>query len=102
MTSVSAHMASVAGEALSIRTRTIHIFDAASPRICPGMQVANRSVFINTAFILWAFCVSENPAAPIDSFAFSDTANIHAMPFALVFEDRLPRADIRTLCTESI
>ena len=101
MTSVSAHMASVAGEVVDPHACT-HIIDTASPRICPGMQVANRSVFINTAFILWAFRVSENPAAPIDSFAFSDTANIHAMPFALVFEDRLPRADIRTLCTESI
>lgn len=66
------------------------------------MHVANRSVFINTAFVLWAFRVSENPAAPIDSFAFSDTANIHALPFKLVFEDRLPRAEIRRFCIESL
>ncbi|KAI9461381.1 cytochrome P450 [Boletus coccyginus] len=71
-------------------------------RICPGMHVANRSVFINTAFVLWAFRVSEKPTAPIDSFAFSDTVNMHAMPFELIFEDRLPRAEIRKLCTESL
>ncbi|KAG1888963.1 uncharacterized protein F5891DRAFT_1199019 [Suillus fuscotomentosus] len=25
-------------------------------RVCPGQHVANRSIFINTAVILWAFC----------------------------------------------
>jgi len=74
--------------------------DTATPRVCPGLHVANRSIFINTAFILWAFRVSENPAVPIDSLAFSDTANIHAMPFELVFESRLPGAEIRKLCRE--
>ncbi|KAH7884072.1 cytochrome P450 [Phlebopus sp. FC_14] len=57
-------------------------------RICPGQHVANRSVFINTALVLWSFRLSEDPAAPIDSFAFSDTANMHAAPFQLVFERR--------------
>lgn len=75
---------------------------SALPRICPGLHVANRSIFINTAFILWAFRVIETPAAPIDSFAFSDTANMHALPFELVIEARLPGAEIRKLCTESL
>ena len=46
--------------------------------------------------------MSENPAAPIDSFAFSDTANVHAMPFELVFETRLSAAKIKKLCAESL
>ncbi|KAG1854465.1 hypothetical protein DFJ58DRAFT_914036, partial [Suillus subalutaceus] len=46
--------------------------------VCPGQHVANRSIFINTALILWAFRLSENPAAKIDTLDFSDTANIHA------------------------
>ena len=87
----------------SARLHTDIIFDATAPsRICPGMHVANRSVFINTAFMLWAFRLLENPAAPIDSFAFTDTVNIHALPFEVVFQDRVPRAEIRKLCSESL
>ncbi|KIJ60536.1 hypothetical protein HYDPIDRAFT_117061 [Hydnomerulius pinastri MD-312] len=69
-------------------------------RICPGQHVANRSIFINTALVLWAFRLSENPAAPIDSFAFSDTANMHAAPFQLVFEPRVSEEEIRRLCSD--
>ncbi|KAG1785221.1 cytochrome P450 [Suillus plorans] len=43
-------------------------------RVCPGQHVVNRSVFITTALILWAFRLSENPAAKIDTLAFSDSA----------------------------
>jgi len=71
-------------------------------RICPGLHVANNSVFINTALVLWAFRVSENPAVPIDSFAFSDTANMHALPFELNFEVRVPGAEIERLCKEPL
>ncbi|KAH7919526.1 cytochrome P450 [Leucogyrophana mollusca] len=60
-------------------------------RVCPGQHVANRSIYINTALILWAFRLLENPAAPIDAslHAFSDTANMHAKPFEVRFEERL-------------
>lgn len=57
---------------------------------------------MNTALVLWGFRVREKPGAPIDSFAFSDTANIHALPFDLVFEARLAEAEIRKLCAESL
>ncbi|KAG2342598.1 cytochrome P450 [Suillus weaverae] len=50
-------------------------------QVCPSRHVAKWSVFINTALILWAFHLSENPAAKIDTLAFSDTANIHAALF---------------------
>ncbi|KAG2753558.1 cytochrome P450 [Suillus brevipes Sb2] len=50
-------------------------------RVCPGQHVANRSIFINTTLILWASRLSENPAAKIDTRAFSDTATVHAAPF---------------------
>ncbi|KAF8551118.1 hypothetical protein OG21DRAFT_1513148 [Imleria badia] len=53
--------------------------------IYPGLHGAKRSIFITTAFILWAFHVSEKPAPPIDSFPSSSTANVHAMPFESVF-----------------
>ncbi|KAG1812009.1 cytochrome P450 [Suillus variegatus] len=70
-------------------------------RVCPGQHVANRSVFVNTALILWAFCLSENPAAKIDTLAFSDTANIRAAPFEICFAKRIDENVIRELCAPS-
>ncbi|KAG0696776.1 cytochrome P450 [Suillus ampliporus] len=67
-------------------------------RVCPGQYVAQRSVFINTAVILWAFRLSENPAAKIDPFAFSDTTNIQAAPFEICLEKRIDESVIRELC----
>lgn len=67
-------------------------------RVCPGQHVANRSVFINTALILWAFRLSENPAAKIDTLDFSDTAAVHAAPFEICFEKRIDENLIRELC----
>ena len=83
-------------------TYNVCMHDVATHRICPGLHVANRSIFINTAYVLWAFRLSENPAAPIDSFAFSDTANMHALPFDLIFETRVPGTEIKRLCTMSL
>ncbi|KAG1789585.1 uncharacterized protein HD556DRAFT_1446808 [Suillus plorans] len=48
-----------------------------------------RALFINAALILWAFCLSENPAAKIDTLAFSDIANIHATLFEICFTKRI-------------
>ncbi|KAG2029545.1 cytochrome P450 [Suillus americanus] len=67
-------------------------------RVCPSQHVANRSIFVNTALILWAFRLSENPAAKIDTFDFSDTANIYAAPFEICFEKRIDENLIRELC----
>ncbi|KAG1849245.1 cytochrome P450 [Suillus subluteus] len=67
-------------------------------RVCPGQHVANRSIFINTALILWAFRLSENPAAKIDTLAFSDAATIHAAPFEICLENRIDEDLIRELC----
>ncbi|KAG1840973.1 cytochrome P450 [Suillus tomentosus] len=67
-------------------------------RVCPGQPVANRSIFINTAFILWAFRLSENPAAKIDTLAFSDTPNIHAAPFEICLTKRIDENVVRELC----
>ncbi|KAG2099579.1 cytochrome P450 [Suillus discolor] len=67
-------------------------------RVCPGQHVANRSVFINTALILWAFRLSENPAAKIDTLAFSDTFTIHAAPFEICLAKRIDENVVRELC----
>lgn len=65
--------------------------------MCIGLHVANRSIFINTALILWAFRLSENPAAKIDTLGFTDTMNIHAFPFELRFEKRVDESVMREL-----
>ncbi|KAG2072915.1 cytochrome P450 [Suillus decipiens] len=71
-------------------------------RVCPGQHVANRSIFINTALILWAFRLSENPAAKIDTLDFSDTAAVHAAPFEICFEKRIDENLIRKLCAPGV
>ncbi|KAG1852411.1 cytochrome P450 [Suillus subalutaceus] len=67
-------------------------------RVCPGQHVANRSIFMNTALILWAFRLSENPAAKIDTLAFSDTVVVHPAPFEICLEKRIDENLIRELC----
>jgi cytochrome P450 len=36
-------------------------------RICPGIHFAERSLFITVAKILWAFDITADPGAPLDS-----------------------------------
>jgi len=57
-------------------------------RVCVGQHVADNSLFINTALILWAFNISEDPAKPIDRSAFTDSALVHPKPFAAIFQPR--------------
>ncbi|EIW85486.1 cytochrome P450 [Coniophora puteana RWD-64-598 SS2] len=59
-----------------------------NPRVCPGQYVANRSLFITTALLFWAFRVSEDPSAPIDPNALDGGLIAHSLPFKVVFEPR--------------
>ncbi|KAK0469016.1 cytochrome P450 [Desarmillaria tabescens] len=68
-------------------------------RVCPGQQLANRSLFITTAFVLWAFRLKEVDGSPIDTHAFTQTANLHPLPFALDFEPRIPKDQIKRILT---
>ncbi|KAJ3550664.1 hypothetical protein NM688_g5022 [Phlebia brevispora] len=58
-------------------------------RVCVGQHVANNSLYINTALLLWAFNITENPKAPIDTMNFTDTANVRPLPFKAIFEPRM-------------
>ncbi|OSX61654.1 hypothetical protein POSPLADRAFT_1046942 [Postia placenta MAD-698-R-SB12] len=58
-------------------------------RVCVGQHVADQSLFINTALVLWAFRISQDAQCPIDTYAFTDTANVHPLPFSLHFEPRV-------------
>ncbi|UZJ51803.1 hypothetical protein CBS101457_001123 [Exobasidium rhododendri] len=58
-------------------------------RICPGSHVADRSLFIVTTSLLWAFNISA-PHKPedTDTLAFDSRANSHPLPFKADFEYR--------------
>ncbi|KAI9572560.1 cytochrome P450 [Boletus coccyginus] len=58
-------------------------------RICPGQHVANRSVFINTALLLWSFRITQDPNSPIDDKAFVDGVVAHPKPFDACFTPRI-------------
>ena len=63
-------------------------------RVCPGQHVANASVFVNAAALMWAFDISEpadspGNAVPIDTLRMSNTANSHPLPFKVVFKSRV-------------
>ncbi|KAF7289950.1 Cytochrome P450 [Mycena indigotica] len=70
-------------------------------RVCPGSHVANRSLFINTALLLWAFRISEDEKQPIDTMAFTNTANMHPLPFAVCFEPRRNVAKMTELLSQT-
>ncbi|KAG2063856.1 cytochrome P450 [Suillus decipiens] len=65
-------------------------------RICPGLHIANRSVFINSLLILWAFKLSLDPTKPQDDFGFMNAA-IPNVPCAIKFQTRVPEAELRRM-----
>ncbi|TXT09082.1 hypothetical protein VHUM_02556 [Vanrija humicola] len=63
-------------------------------RVCPGQHVANNSVLINAALMLWAFDVrpeadESGNEVDIDTLAFTNTANSHPLPFKASFTPRV-------------
>lgn len=62
-----------------------------------GQNVANRSLYITLSNILWAFKIakktdSNGKALPIDTDAFTDTANSFPLPFNLDIRPRFEGA----------
>ncbi|KAF5389652.1 hypothetical protein D9757_004118 [Collybiopsis confluens] len=58
-------------------------------RVCPGQHMATASTFVNTALILWAFTLTPDEKSPIDTYAFTESANAHPMPFNITFTPRV-------------
>ncbi|KIK53850.1 hypothetical protein GYMLUDRAFT_49144 [Collybiopsis luxurians FD-317 M1] len=58
-------------------------------RVCPGQHMATASTFINLALVLWAFDLTPDAKKPIDTYAFTESANAHPMPFNIVFTPRV-------------
>ncbi|KAK7046704.1 cytochrome P450, partial [Favolaschia claudopus] len=63
-------------------------------RVCPGSHVATKSLFINTALMLWSYRILPDQKNPLDTMAFTNTANTHPLPFSVRFE---PRRDAKEL-----
>jgi len=74
-------------------------------RVCPGQHIANQSVYINTATLLWAFNITKQKDAngrpvEIDTLNFTNTVNSHPEPFQAAFEPRMDSAALRSVVSE--
>ncbi|KAG1858019.1 cytochrome P450 [Suillus subalutaceus] len=65
-------------------------------RVCPGQHVANRSVFINSLLILWAFQLSLDPTKPQDDMGFTSVM-IPNVPCTIEFQTRVPEVELRRM-----
>ncbi|KAG1747809.1 cytochrome P450 [Suillus paluster] len=65
-------------------------------RACPGQHVANRSVFINSLLILWAFRLALDPTKPLDDMGFMNVG-MSKRPCAIEFETRIPESELRRM-----
>ncbi|KAG1899818.1 cytochrome P450 [Suillus fuscotomentosus] len=65
-------------------------------RVCPGQHVANRSVFINSLLILWAFQLSLDATKPQDDMGFMNTF-MPNVKCAIEFQARIPEVELRRM-----
>ncbi|KAG2070794.1 cytochrome P450, partial [Suillus decipiens] len=65
-------------------------------RVCPGQHVANRSVFINSLLILWAFELSLDHTKLPDDMAFM-SAMVPNVSCDIEFRTRVPEAKLRQM-----
>ncbi|KAG0700990.1 cytochrome P450 [Suillus ampliporus] len=63
-------------------------------RVCPGLHVANKSVFINSLLILWAFRLALDPTKPLDDMGYMN-GEISKRPCSIEFETRVPETELR-------
>ncbi|KAG1748508.1 cytochrome P450 [Suillus paluster] len=63
-------------------------------RVCPGQHVATRSIFINSALILWAFQLKLNSTKPPDDMGFMMGKS---QPGTIDFKTRIPETDLRRM-----
>ncbi|KIK94798.1 hypothetical protein PAXRUDRAFT_142107, partial [Paxillus rubicundulus Ve08.2h10] len=69
---------------------------------CPGLHIANRSLYINLALLLWSFRIMERPDAPIDVNGFADAIISRAPPFEAEFVPRMEEKKLREILGEGI
>ncbi|KAG0696217.1 cytochrome P450 [Suillus ampliporus] len=65
-------------------------------RVCPGQHLADRSVFINSVLILWAFRLTLDTTKSSDNMGFMN-GELAKRPCAIDFEARIPETDLRRM-----
>ncbi|KAG2363554.1 cytochrome P450 [Suillus spraguei] len=69
-------------------------------RVCAGQHVANRSVFITSLLVLWAFKLTLDPTKPLEDMGFTSgpgASILDVQPCAFEFEKRILEADLRSM-----
>ncbi|KAF9230454.1 cytochrome P450 [Melanogaster broomeanus] len=66
-------------------------------RVCPGLHLANRSLYINAALLLWSFRITERPDAPMDVRSFLDSIDLRPAPFEVDFVPRIEEERLREM-----
>ncbi|KIJ65429.1 hypothetical protein HYDPIDRAFT_110496 [Hydnomerulius pinastri MD-312] len=69
-------------------------------RVCPGQHLANRSLYITLALLLWSFRISQRPNTPIDTNGYTDSVIAHAYPFEANFAPRVEEKRLRAMMVE--
>ncbi|KAG1785432.1 cytochrome P450 [Suillus plorans] len=63
-------------------------------RVCPGQHVANRSVFINSLLVLWAFRLTLGATKPLDDMTYMRGED---QPSFIEFKARVPETELRQM-----
>ncbi|KAG1858610.1 cytochrome P450 [Suillus tomentosus] len=71
-------------------------------RVCPGLHLANHSLYISLALLLWSFRIAQRADAPINTHAFLDAVIAHAMPFEIDVIPRIEVARLKELMTDGV
>ncbi|KAG1874405.1 cytochrome P450 [Suillus subluteus] len=71
-------------------------------RVCPGQHVANSSVFINAALVLWAFRLTLDRTKPLDDVAFMNGILPNEQPCTIDFQTRIPEAELRRIMGRNV
>ncbi|KAG2032856.1 cytochrome P450 [Suillus americanus] len=66
-------------------------------RVCPGQHVSDRSVFIATLLILWAYKLTLDPTKPSDDMGFMVGSMSEVLPCTFEFEKRIPETELRSM-----
>ncbi|KAG2145591.1 hypothetical protein BD769DRAFT_847766 [Suillus cothurnatus] len=64
--------------------------------VCPGQHVAQRSVFINSLLIFWAFQLTLDPTKPLDDMGMM-IGEKSDNPCTIKFETRIPATELRLM-----
>ncbi|KAG2108927.1 cytochrome P450 [Suillus discolor] len=65
-------------------------------RVCPGVHLANRSVWINSALLFWAFQLTIDPTKPLNDMSFMSMA-MSRLSCPIVFTPRVPDVELRRI-----